>query len=95
VQRLSGGRVAGYKSALADVYSELVRALESNPQGCSAWKRDMEEVVRRIQGELRAPVRMSEAVAQRMVDHVKRYAGAIPAWNRAFDHCIGNREGVE
>ena len=95
VQRLSGGRVAGYKSGLADVYSELVRALESHPQGCGAWKRDIEQVVRRIQGELRAPVRMSGPVAQRMVDQVKRYAGAIPAWNRAFDHCIGNREGIE
>jgi hypothetical protein len=84
VQRLSGGRVAGYRSALADIYSDLVRALESHPGGCDAWKRDLEAVVRHIQGEFRTPCRISEAVAQRMVDRVKRYAGAIPAWNQAF-----------
>jgi hypothetical protein len=84
VQRLSGGRIAGYKSVLADVYSDLVQALESHPDGCDAWKGDIEQVVRHIQGEFKAPDRISEAVAHRMVEMVKRYAEAIPAWNRAF-----------
>lgn len=77
-------QVATYREMLADHVAGLNQALARTPKGCMSWKADVKAAVDFALKNLQGPLPEKDAGVVEKLNHVERYARAIPVWNQAF-----------